>query len=97
MSADAQAKLLRVLQERRVRRIGSSHELTCDVRVMAASNRNLSQARRADVLRDDLYYRLNVVTIEIPPLRSRIEDVHPLGGGVCSAIQCRPQNARCRR
>ena len=78
MSADAQAKLLRVLQDRRFRRIGSSREILADVRVLAASNRNLAHARRVGVLRDDLFFRLNVVPIEIPPLRHRPEDVRLL-------------------
>jgi transcriptional regulator with PAS, ATPase and Fis domain len=75
MPADAQAKLLRVLQDKRLRRIGGSREISADVRVLAASNRNLARAMRDGTLREDLFFRLNVVPIEIPPLRQRIEDV----------------------
>jgi len=78
MSLDAQAKLLRALQERKFRRIGGSREISTDIRVIAASNRNPMQARRAGVLREDLFFRLNVVPIHIPPLRQRIEDVRLL-------------------
>jgi transcriptional regulator with PAS, ATPase and Fis domain len=70
-----QAKLLRVLEERRVLRLGASKELPIDVRVFAASNRSLHQAIREGRLREDLYYRLNVYTLELPPLRDRLEDL----------------------
>ncbi len=73
-----QVKLLRVLQEQKFERVGSSKSITVDVRVIAATNRNLSQLIHDGRFRDDLYYRLNVVTIEIPPLRERKEDIKPL-------------------
>jgi transcriptional regulator with PAS, ATPase and Fis domain len=78
MSLDAQAKVLRALQERKFRRIGGSREVSTDIRVIAASNKNPVQARRAGILREDLFYRLSVVPIDIPPLRHRIEDVRLL-------------------
>lgn len=73
-----QVKLLRVLQEQKFERVGSSKTISADVRVVAATNRDLAQLIIEGKFRDDLFYRLNVVTIEIPPLRERKEDVKPL-------------------
>ena len=75
MRPEMQAKLLRVLEEKRILRLGASKDLPIDVRVFAASNRSLRQAIREGRLREDLYYRLNVYTIELPPLRDRLEDL----------------------
>jgi DNA-binding NtrC family response regulator len=75
MPALLQAKLLRVLEERTVRRLGGAHEIPIDVRVLAATNREPHEAVRAGVFREDLLYRLNVITIELPPLRQRKEDL----------------------
>jgi len=72
---DMQAKLLRVLQEQRALRVGGTKEIRLDVRVLAASNRPLNQALRDGRLREDLYYRLAVFTVELPPLRERLDDV----------------------
>ncbi len=73
-----QATLLRVLQERRITRLGGSGEIEVDVRVVAASNRDLPQLVKDGQFREDLYYRLNVVPIELPPLRDRRDDDVPL-------------------
>lgn len=70
-----QTKLLRVLQERKITRVGSNKEIDIDVRVIAATNRNLKELIKENKFREDLYYRLNVIPFEIPPLRDRIEDI----------------------
>ncbi|HWI64986.1 MAG TPA: sigma 54-interacting transcriptional regulator [Symbiobacteriaceae bacterium] len=78
LPAHLQAKLLRVLQEGRVRRVGGREEIPVDVRLIAATNRNLRSMVAERQFRDDLYYRLNVIPIVIPPLRERREDIDVL-------------------
>ncbi len=73
-----QVKILRVLQERKIRRIGSSEDISVDVRIIAATNCNLEQMVKEKKFREDLYYRLNVVTVQIPPLRERKEEIPSL-------------------
>ena len=73
-----QVKLLRVLQQRRIVRVGGTETVNLDVRIIAATNKNLKQMVKEGRFREDLYYRLNVVPIEIPPLRDRKEDILPL-------------------
>jgi two-component system, NtrC family, response regulator HydG len=70
-----QAKFLRALQEREIERLGSSTAIPVDVRIIAATNRDLQKALEEGVLREDLYYRLNVILLQVPPLRERMDDV----------------------
>jgi DNA-binding NtrC family response regulator len=93
MAGGLQAKLLRVLEDGHFRRVGGTQELLADVRVLAATNRPLEQEQQAGRFREDLYYRLNVIAIGLPPLRDRREDIpelvehflatRPVGGGRC--------------
>jgi two-component system response regulator PilR (NtrC family) len=75
MPLSLQVKLLRVLQERKVRHLGAAEERAVDVRVIAATNRNLRERAESGAFREDLYYRLNILQIELPPLRERPEDL----------------------
>src|SRR5882724_3006815 len=75
MSMDTQSKILRVLQDRKFMHLGGVHELQVDVRIIAATNVDLRQLVREGKFREDLFYRLNVITIDLPPLRQRKEDI----------------------
>ena len=78
MPISIQAKILRLLQERCIERLGGDETIPVDVRIIAATNRDLKAAIAQGLFREDLYFRLKVVTIELPPLRDRLEDIHPL-------------------
>ncbi len=73
-----QAKLLRALQERQIRPIGGTEETPVDVRVIASTNQDVEEAIRDNRFREDLYYRLSVIRIDVPPLRERLEDIPAL-------------------
>lgn len=78
MSADMQSKLLRALEDKRIRRVGGTKEIPVDLQVIAASNHNIEAMIQEGTFRSDLYYRLNVIQIHLPPLRERREDIHEL-------------------
>jgi two-component system nitrogen regulation response regulator NtrX len=75
MSLKTQAKILRVLQEHKIQRVGGSRTINVDVRVIAASNKNLKEEIEKGRFREDLFYRLNVLPIDVPPLRQRVDDI----------------------
>ena len=87
MSMPMQVKLLRVLQERSFERVGSNKTINCNVRIIAATHRNLEEAIEKERFREDLYYRLNVFPIEMPPLRERVEDIPILATDIISRIE----------
>lgn len=78
LSLSSQAKLLRAIQDRVIQPVGGRKEIKVEVRIVAATNRDLAQAVRQGMFREDLFYRLNVIALEMPPLRERREDVLPL-------------------
>jgi DNA-binding NtrC family response regulator len=78
MPLHLQSKLLRILEDRVIRQVGGERSITIDVRVMAATNRDLEEEVRTKQFRRDLYYRLNVVSLTIPPLRERVQDIPEL-------------------
>ncbi len=84
MSMNTQAKVLRVLQEQRFQKIGGSQTIQVDVRLIAATNKNLEEEIKAGKFREDLYFRLSVIPIHIPPLRNRSEDIPLLCNFFCS-------------
>ena len=95
MSLAAQAKVLRVLQEGVVTRIGGAKPIKVDVRVLAATNKDLEEEIAAGRFREDLFYRLNVVPIDVPPLRERREDIPELVAHFADAA--RAARPACRR
>jgi sigma-54 specific flagellar transcriptional regulator A len=87
MSMPMQVKLLRVLQERTFERVGSNKTISCNVRIIAATHRNLEEAIHKGDFREDLFYRLNVFPIEMPPLRDRVEDIPVLVNDLIHRIE----------
>src|SRR5262249_31027269 len=86
MSLPAQAKFLRVLQEREFQRLGGARVLKADARIIAATNRDLEKAMAQNLFREDLFYRLNVFAIRLPPLRDRRDDILPLSRALVPGI-----------
>ena len=78
MPLELQVKLLRVLEARQIRRVGENREIPVHCRILAATNRPLLDQVKEGLFREDLYYRLNVIAIELPPLRDRAEDIIPM-------------------
>ena len=89
MPAQTQAKLLRILEDSKVRRLGGKTEFEVDVRVLAATNKVPGEAVKKGALREDLYYRLNVFHIHLPPLRDRKEDIPPIGEALIALLNRR--------
>ncbi|MEA3331359.1 MAG: sigma-54 dependent transcriptional regulator [Campylobacterota bacterium] len=83
MPFGVQAKLLRALQEKEIRRLGSSKSIKIDIRVVSATNANLSEKIKNGEFREDLYYRLNTIPIEIPPLKDRVEEILEIAESMC--------------
>jgi len=86
MSLKTQAKILRILEEQKFERVGGTRTLTVDARVLAASNKDLEKEIEKGIFREDLYYRLNVIPIVVPPLRDRTEDIPMLVAAFLKAI-----------
>ena len=94
MPLTLQAKLLRVLQERRFRHVGGLEDIEVDVRIVAATNRDLRRESALGNFRKDLYYRLRVVPIVVPPLRERPDDIPALGRPFIAAVGSRTWSPR---
>jgi DNA-binding NtrC family response regulator len=86
MSLNAQAKVLRALEEGKIERVGGNRQIPVDVRVVAATNKNLLEAIKQNLFREDLYHRLNVIPIHVPPLRERREDIPTLASAFVADI-----------
>lgn len=96
LSQSLQVKLLRMLEEKKIRRVGGQNEIDIDVRIISASNRDLSRAVKDKTFREDLYYRLSTMQIEIPPLRERTEDIIPIARHFVQEI-CKKEDVPVRR
>jgi DNA-binding NtrC family response regulator len=95
MPLHLQAKLLRALESREIRRVGGEATVTVDVRILAATNRDLEDAVAAKQFRKDLFYRLNVVSLKVPPLRERVDDVPELAASYIQYLAPRIGSPAC--
>ena len=86
LPTDMQVKLLRAIQEKHIRPVGATREIPVDVRLLAASHRNLGDEVEAGRLRQDLFYRINVIELRVPPLRERVEDIEPLAEAILARM-----------
>ena len=91
-----QVKLLRVIQEKTVRPIGEQREMPVDVRILSATHKNLARSGRAGGFRQDLFYRINVIELRVPPLRERAEDIPDLADAIVRRLSRRPASSRRR-
>ena len=96
LSPSLQVKLLRMLEDKKIRRVGGQNEIDIDVRIISASNRDLKQAVKEKTFREDLFYRLSTIQIEIPPLRERTEDILPVARYFVKEI-CKKEDVPDRR
>jgi len=96
LSPKLQVKLLRILQEKKIRRVGGTKELNIDVRIVAATNKNLEDLVQRGLFREDLYYRLTAMKIDVPPIRERVEDIPLLAQHFLQEICRENNNKRCR-
>ena len=96
LSPSLQVKLLRMLEDKKIRRVGGQNEINIDVRIISASNRDLKQAVNDKSFREDLFYRLSTIQIEIPPLRERVNDIIPLAQYFVREI-CRKEDVLVRK
>ncbi len=96
MPLPLQVKLLRVLQERRIRRLGGTRDIPVGARILSATNRDIETMVREGRFREDLYYRLNVVRVEVPPLRERRADIGPIAGHILEKLCARMGRGRAR-
>ena len=91
-----QVKLLRAIQEKTIRPVGSQKEIQVDIRILSATNKDLQRLVDEDRFRQDLFYRINVIAINVPPLRDRIEDIAPLADHIISKITAKEARPRAR-
>jgi len=96
LSPSLQVKLLRMLEDKKIRRVGGQNEIDIDVRIISASNRNLKQAVNDKLFREDLFYRLSTIQIELPPLRDRVEDIIPIAKHFVKEM-CKKEDVPVRR
>ena len=89
LGAEAQAKLLRAIEAREIERVGGGKPIKVDVRIVAATNRDLARAVQDSAFREDLYFRLNVVPVAVPPLREHLEDIPALVAHFTALIRAR--------